>query len=997
MTLIRPIYANDLFGNYTSDDNDDDSDICDNTDENTNKIEYNCNNADDDNYTCDNLDIKYYMINDVKINAMNNGYIKIHMSLIDEYGEKTYKIITNNIFFDVYIEAKNENENINIHLQELKCFDNTPQFINNKYTAMGFTSKPIPVWRLNINRNKLKYIYNFCISNGRVMFLNTELNDALPLVQKSIGVYVKILNNRQQNISYDQLMRPDDLELESRTSSYPCRKLSIDIEVFVPSTWRLFPEAREHGCEIIIIACTYQTNDEAYKTTVLFTDKLNRKINIQSNNKSTKRKFIKFTSERDMLEHFINMITPYNTDLITGWNIRNFDLKYIYDRCEKFYPELLGNFKFWTLNNTMISFRNITIKGQNVTLVNCFGLIILDLYDYNKVNVKAKSYKLKDIAKTYLQDDEQKIDMDYKNISKFYAEGTDEEFSLLLEYCSVDAEIVLDLMSVQKVWNNTVSMADICHVPLNYVINHGVMLRNTCMISQFINSYTDYLLPYKYEHPFVSYEGGFVNDPIAGFHTNPIFVLDFNSLYPTTMLAFNICTTTIVHIDQMQLTDDGRHNKAKNTDDDGNFQPQSLTELTHNTCDNLTISKTPYMKNVGFVSVENRRGVMPQILDNLLKTRKKIQSELKQTKCQQKRKQLDAQQLTYKLCANAIYGLLGCSFSPLYNPEVAASVTGFGRFLSFIKRQCITNYMKADGIIGRIIYGDTDSVMVEFQNRTLAETKDIANIYAKRITNDIGIYPIKTEYEKIFCPFLIQKKKHYIGVMYTNDIEKYDKIEYKGNEMVRSDNCTLTTTVMREIIQILFFFRNNNNNNNNINEKIIETGNCLRRILQPWSLIYMSYKNNKRHTIPKDILNDVISMAIFSKKLSKETYKNKLPHVAVYERMKNQKQYHVGDRIVYCIANTEFTDKIKPKNIIEMAYDSDEFLTSDSLYLSIHYYLDACVRKPLSRLYASLDVRFKEMIEDTILELFPPLPKNEKTSMKRKNSKEHDQRKNKKC
>lgn len=896
------------------------------------------------------------MINDIKVNSSINGIINIKLSLMNEYGNKIIKCINGDVFFNVYIESFDRNENISIMLHELQCFDNTPQYIDNKYTAMGYSSYPLRLWRLNINRNKIAYINNYCRNTQRKMFINIELNDALPLVQKSLGIYVNIPCTDIKTIPYNQLTKPTEQELMNKTD-FLCRKVSIDIEVITPEHWKLFPEATVPGCEIIIIACSFQQNELPYETKILYIDKKGR--NLTTKPTDIKREFIMFSDERGMLEYFINMINPLNTDIITGWEVRNFDIKYIYDRCKKFYPALVNNFCKWTLDGSSMIFKNVTRKGQNVTLIDCFGIIFFDMCDYNKSNVKAKSYKLKNIAKMFLQDDRQKLDMDYKNIARYYAHGNDEEFSYLLEYCSVDAEIVLDLMTVQKVWNNTTSMADICHVPLNFVINNGVMQRNVCMISQFINACTDFVLPYKFEREFVEYKGGFVNEPIVGFHSNPVFVLDFNSLYPTTMLAFNICTTTIVNMHDMDT------DKKYTLSSEGLFEPNELPELVFKT-PTLDVSAVPYMKNVGFVSSANRKGVMPQILDNLLIKRKRIQLECKQTTCMQKRKQLDAQQLSYKLCANAIYGLLGCSFSPLYSPDVAASVTGFGRFLSYIKRKRITQYMQQDGLTGEIIYGDTDSVMIGVKNKSIEEVRNLAIQYAERVTNDIGIHPIKTEYEKIFCPFLIHKKKHYIGVMYTNDCNKYDKIEYKGNEMVRSDNCSLTTSIMGDVINIILF-----NGGDCIETKCSQISMLLSRILADWSILYMSYNTNT--TVERSLLERVIKDAIYSKKLCKEIYKSRLPHVAVYERVKNRKQYHVGDRIVYCIANTEFTDKIKPKNIIEMAYDIDEFLESNNLYLSIHYYLDACIRKPLYRLFATLDKRYKLTLENTFNQLFPPL------------------------
>lgn len=951
-----------------------------------------------------------YMIHDVKIDAYNNQKIRLHLSLMDTYGVKKYHTIYSDVFFDVYIEALTTTENIPAILPQIKFFNNTPEYLTSKFTAMGYSSNPIPVWRLQINTNHLDTIYEFCNNrNRRRMFVNTDLTDALPMVQKNIGIYMKI-PTRYQN---EQQIPYSCLQPTTTNTLFMCRKLSLDIEVLTPEYWKLFPEATERGCEIIIIACTFQHNDEDYKTIVLYTDRKGRQ-----HQQHPQRTFRHFNTEFEMLQHFIQLVTPQTVDILTGWNVRNFDLKYIYDRCTTFYPKLLEGFRTWSLNNRLPSFRDVTRKGQHAMLVDCFGILVLDMYDYNKSNVRAKSYKLKDIAARFLSDDKQKLSMDYTDISKFYCYGTDAEFAHLLDYCSVDAEIVLDLMAVQKVWNNTVCMADICHVPMDYVINHGVMLRNTCMISQFINTHTDYLLPYRHEHPFVEYEGGYVNDPIVGFHNNPIFVLDFNSLYPTTMLAFNICTTTLVHLD---------------TD---NFEPHTLNDLLF---DDGTISATPYMQNVGFVRTTKRRGVMPQILDNLLKTRKRLQGELKKTTCIRQRQQLDAQQLSYKLCANAIYGLLGCSFSPLYNPEVAASVTGFGRFLSYVKRNLITDYMLEDGLRGRIVYGDTDSVMVEVCDKSVAETRQIALRYADRVTKDIGIVPIRTEYEKIFCPFLIHKKKHYIGVMYTDNCERHDKIEYKGNEMVRSDNCLLTTNVMRAIIDILFFHEaqvedpqtsessddphlcsklqqtsfpqtsssqtsspqtsspqtsspqtSESSTDPHLFSKLKQIETTLKSILQDWSFLYSEYRrvveaNEQTKSIDRELVARVVKQAIYSKKLYKEVYKNRLPHVAVYERVRNSKQYTIGDRIVFCIANTELTDKIKPKNIIDMAYDTDELLQADNLFLAIHYYLDACLRKPLYRLFATLDIRFKECLESTLLKLFPPLTTKKLTQKRLRN------------
>lgn len=67
----------------------------------------------------------FYMINDIKINSYRNCKIRVHLSMIDTYGNKTYRLAQNDIYFNVYVQAFNRNEKILHHLKELQCFNDT--------------------------------------------------------------------------------------------------------------------------------------------------------------------------------------------------------------------------------------------------------------------------------------------------------------------------------------------------------------------------------------------------------------------------------------------------------------------------------------------------------------------------------------------------------------------------------------------------------------------------------------------------------------------------------------------------------------------------------------------------------------------------------------------------------------------------------------------------------------------------------------------------------
>lgn len=88
-----------------------------------------------------------------------------------------------------------------------------------------------------------------------------------------------------------------------------------------------------------------------------------------------------------------------------------------------------------------------------------------------------------------------------------------------------------------------------------------------------------------------------------------------------------------------------------------------------------------------------------------------------------------------------------------------------------------------------VIYGDTDSVMVKFGTTDRAEAMKLGKEAAEKVSK-LFIEPIKLEFEKIYHPYLLMNKKRYAGMYWTNP-EKADKMDAKGIETVRRDNCGL--------------------------------------------------------------------------------------------------------------------------------------------------------------------------------------------------------------
>ena len=100
-----------------------------------------------------------------------------------------------------------------------------------------------------------------------------------------------------------------------------------------------------------------------------------------------------------------------------------------------------------------------------------------------------------------------------------------------------------------------------------------------------------------------------------------------------------------------------------------------------------------------------------------------------------------------------------------------------------------------------VIYGDTDSVMVKFGTKDIEESMRLGKEAAAYVSTYF-INPIKLEFEKVYFPYLLMNKKRYAGMLWTKPT-KPDKMDCKGIETVRRDNCALVAETVQTTLDIL--------------------------------------------------------------------------------------------------------------------------------------------------------------------------------------------------
>ena len=289
-------------------------------------------------------------------------------------------------------------------------------------------------------------------------------------------------------------------------------------------------------------------------------------------------------------------------------------------------------------------------------------------------------------------------------------------------------------------------MARVTGVPLNFLLTRGQQIKVFSMLLRKTRK-LDLLVPNIAKHggDDATYEGATVIEPKKAYYEVPIATLDFASLYPSIMQAYNLCYSTLVTAE-----------------------------------DAAKLPLESYLKSPSghiFVKETTKKGILPLILDELLAARKRAKKDMAAATDPMVKAVQNGRQLALKISANSVYGFTGATVGQLPCLPIASSVTAYGRDLLLGTRTFVeTNYTVANGCKynAEVVYGDTDSVMVNFGAPTVAEAMPLAMKAAEEVSN-IFPKPIKLEFEKVYFPYLLMNKKRYAGLLWTNP-DNYDKV-----------------------------------------------------------------------------------------------------------------------------------------------------------------------------------------------------------------------------
>jgi DNA polymerase delta subunit 1 len=707
---------------------------------------------------------------------------------------------------------------------------------------------------------------------------------------------------------------------------------SVDIECYSKS--RKFPDANntDDVCFQIAISLCKFGSDEPYDKTCLCYKKTDS--NLEGCN------ILSFPTEKEMLEAFQKYLHQKDVDIITGWNIFGFDMEYIYKRAQinKCHYEFfnLGKLKDTESELTIKKLSSSALGDNLLKLLPMSGRFIFDLFHEIKKGYKLDSYKLDNVSKLYLGD--QKIDMPPKEMFVRYEEEDPVKLREVAEYCIKDTLLPHRLMKKLCTLLNLVEMAKATWVPVPFLVERGQQIKVFSQLTKKARELGFMVPTIRYGAiPEEPYEGATVLEAQKGAYYTPITALDFESLYPSIMMAHNLCYSSYV-------MDEKRYG--------------AVPGITYET---FKIADRTYK------FAQDVPSLLPAILLELKQFRKQAKKDMAAATGFMK-EVYNGKQLAYKISMNSVYGFTGAGKGILPCVPIASTTTSKGRAMIEETR----NYVEKHFPGAKVRYGDTDSVMVEFDVGDRKGEEAIAYSWevGERAAEECSALfkkPNNLELEKVYWPYFLYSKKRYAAKLWTQGKDgkmHMDYIDVKGLQLVRRDNTPHVREVCKELLDVVLTSSDTGPPKELAKERAIEllSGDVPNEKLVLSQSLSDTYKVSGKN----------VSVT------SSESVNINQSHVQVVNKMRQRKpgsEPQSGDRVPYLLTKTQ-----DPKAKAYEKAEDPKYVEEHGVPVDYHYYFLNKFLNPVCDLLDPLYENVKEEIFGEIIAQHKPPPKKRVSS-----------------
>ena len=368
----------------------------------------------------------------------------------------------------------------------------------------------------------------------------------------------------------------------------------------------------------------------------------------------------------------------------------------------------------------------------------------------------------------------------------------------VLRYYSLRAQVNITLLQHLDLIARTSEMAQLFGMDFFSVLTRGSQYRVECVFIRITKPHGYLMLSPSREH--VAKQAAtecipLVMEPHSAVYTDPILVLDFQSLYPSIMIAYNMCYST--YLGKLGL-------KRHPYDLENSMGVDPTFRLASETWKDIGPNVVVSPNGVVFAPKSVRQGILPQMLNEILNTRIMVKNAMKKAfKDSDKvlHRVLDARQYALKMVSNVTYGYTGASFSGrMPCSQLADAIVETGRTTLENAIHLVESNPKWKA---KVVYGDTDSIFVHLPDRTRDEAFDIGQEISDAVTAS-NPKPMKLKFEKVYMGSVLLTKKRYVGNKYESREDTLGVFDAKGIETVRRDTCPVVSKMMEKILKMLF-------------------------------------------------------------------------------------------------------------------------------------------------------------------------------------------------
>lgn len=607
-----------------------------------------------------------------------------------------------------------------------------------------------------------------------------------PFLSQIVGSTPK----NKHGFKYSQKKRTTSVQHEVQYMS------TLSLEVHVNSRGKLVPNPEEDEVQCIFWATKsderFHDGSQAEDSTICGIIVVSEDgVLAQQMRRQLKYEVLEEPSELDAMVRMVEIVRSHDPDVLTGYEVHGSSWGYLIERARHKYDyNLCDEFSRMKSQSHGRFGKDADRWGFNTTsTIRVTGRHMINIWRAMRGELNLLQYTMENVAWHLLH---RRIPhYTHITLTNWYTNGRHRDLAKCLRYYVTRTKMDIQILDENELIPRTSEQARLLGVDFFSVFSRGSQFKVESIMFRIAKPENFVLVS-----PSRKQVGGqnaleclpLVMEPQSAFYSSPLIVLDFQSLYPSVMIAYNYCYSTFL----------GRIVNWRGTTKMGFTDYKRQEKLLELLKDYINIAPNGMM----YAKVEVRKSLLAKMLTEILETRVMVKSGMKQDKDDKTLQQLlNNRQLALKLLANVTYGYTSASFSGrMPCSEIADSIVQTGR--ETLER-AIAYIHSVEKWGAEVVYGDTDSLFIYVKGRTKDQAFDIGNEISKAIT-DMNPRPIKLKFEKVYHPCVLLAKKRYVGYKYESRDQATPDFDAKGIETVRRDGTPAEQKIEEKALKLLF-------------------------------------------------------------------------------------------------------------------------------------------------------------------------------------------------